>query len=55
MEVVSHVIGFGDSVVAIVDAEERDLSLSDVGFGEVGNDTDSVLVMGEYGSRMTVG
>ena len=55
MKVISHVIGFGYSFIAVVDSEERDHFLFGGGFGEVGDDADSIFVVGEHGSWMTVG
>ena len=55
MKVISHVVGFGYSLVAIVDSEEGDHFGFGGGFGEVGDDADSIFVVGEHGSWVTVG
>ena len=55
MKIVTHVVGSGSPVVAVVYHEERYLFLADVGLGEVGDYTDSILVKGEQGAGVGVG
>jgi hypothetical protein len=55
MEVVSEEICSGDSVVAVVDSEEGDLSLLAAAFGEIGDDADAVLVVAEKWAGVRVG
>lgn len=55
MEVVPEEICLGDSVVAVVHCEEGDLSLLCAAFGEIGDDADAVLIVGEKWAGVRVG
>lgn len=55
MKVIPEIVSLGDSLMPVVDSKERDLLLLLIGFGEVGNDANSVFVKGEDRAWMRVG
>ena len=55
MKVVTHVVCLCDSVIAIVYSKEGDLLFFEGSFGEIGDDTDSIFIVGEDGAWVTVG
>ncbi len=55
MKMVAEIIRPCNSTVAVIDPKKGDLLLLDAGFGEIGDDADSVLVVGEDRSAVRVG
>ena len=54
MKIISHIICPGNSVVAVINRKKGDLLLLYVGFGQIGDNANPVLVKGQQRSRMRV-